>query len=529
MARDNALRFTWSTVNTSYSSVTLTASSAVLTAVTPAVAPPNGTVAILAGVGGITGGIAASTPYYVVNSSGASFGLSTTLNGTALVPTGTTATGQAMTVQNVSPVSTALGGRSAGVKLTSTVNNYFQSFSDGLNVTRFRTQIADISLMVSQTVQSAIVGDPPLQSSTSEGNYYLRTSVQPAGMFGPAPCQIVVQGAGVNSPTSPVPGDIDWLQVSNIGSCPANISIANLTVATATGGVTVNSGSITPGQTVMPVATFGGLTANVQYLVGPGNILYRPDGVALSGLTTTQVGNVYVGSFSAFTTVNAASIAIGSSNFTFDALPSAGCTFVFLTINGGTATVGSFAVNTPYYVVPTTTAGQVGLSATYNGTAIAQITTAITSGTGFCTNQSAQPYVYVGNTVTGNVIQAVANVGGTLAVPHGLEVGDVVYGFSGTPGTIALDVPYYVNTVPSSTTFTLSTTINGATTTVTNGTSLVFAVARASKLLNVQVDKTIRPWMRMAVNNQNTAYAQVGYLTVNFADISVGRDNSLVN
>lgn len=527
MARDNALRFTWSTVNNSFSSVTLNAS-LVHTATTPAVAPPNGTVVTFANIGTAAGGgIATNTPFYVVNSSGASFGLSFTLNGTPiLLTTGSGAI--AMATVNLSPVSTALGGRSAGTKLPSTVNTYFTAFSDALNVTRFRTQVADVSLLVSQTVVSGIVNDPPLQSGTSEGNYYLRASVQPAGMFGPAPCQIVVQGAGVNSPTAPVPGDIDWLQVSNIGSCPANVSVANVTIASATGLITVNSGSITTGQTVMPVATFGNLAANTQYLVGPGNILYRPDGVALSGLTATTLGNVYVGSFSAFTSITTGTCAIGSSNWTFDALPSSGCVFVFLTLNGGTATVGSFSINTPYYVVPTATVGQVGLSLTYNGAPIAQITTAITSATGFCTNISAQPYVFVSNTVTGNVLQAVANVGGTLAAPHGLEVGDVVYGFSGT-GTLALDVPYYVNTTPSATTFTVSTTINGPTTTVSSSGSYIFAVSRASKIVNVQIDKTIRPWMRTAAINQNTAYAQVGYLTFMFADIAVGRDNSLVN
>lgn len=522
MARDNALRFTWSTVNNAYSSVTLNIGQ-VHTATTPAVAPVNGTVVTFASIGTAAGGgIAANTPYYVVNSTGASFGIAPTLNGTPI--TLTTASGAiAMATANLGAVSTALGGRSAGTKLVSTVNNYFAAFSDALNVTRFRTQVADVSLLVSQTVVSGIVNDPPLQSGTSEGNYYLRTSVQPAGMFGPAPCQIVVQGAGVNSPTAPVPGDTDWLQVSNVGSCPANVSIATLSITDTAGTFTVLSGSVSAGQTVMVVgATAGGLTAGQIYLVGPANKLYGTNGQTIT--TSVATVNVYIGTFTAFTQFSTATLAANTSNITFDALPSAGCVLVFTSITGGTG----LAANTPYFVLPSSTVGQVQLSATFNGTAIVP-TTAVTAGAGFCTNIAAQPYVYVANTVTANVLQASTAFTGGANAPHGLEVGDVVYVSSGTPGTIAVDVPYYVNTVPSATTFTLSTTINGATTTVTSGTSVVIAVSRASKIVNAQIDKTIRPWMRVAAVNQNTAYAQIGYLTFMFADICTGRDNSLVN
>jgi len=519
MARDNALRFTFSTVNVNYTNITL-ALNGIHTAVAPAVAPPNGTVLIFSSVGGATG-ISTATPYYVVNSSGATFSLAYTLNGApfALTLAGASA---AAVVQNANPVSTALGGRSGATKLVSTVNQYFTAFSDALNVTRFRTQVADISLITSQAVVSGIVNDSPLQSSTSEGNYYLRTSVQPAGMFGPSPCQIIVQGAGVNSPTAPVPGDIDWLQVSNVGSCPANCTIAVLNVTDTTGTHTVLSGSVAVGNTISPVATAAGLNIGQHYVVGPGGKILTTNG--LNATTTAAALPVYVGNFGQLQSFSTASSVAGAPNILLDVLPQSGCIVVFTALTGATG----LSVNTPYYVLPSPVVGQIQLSATYNGAAITS-STAITAGAGYCTNVASHPYVYVSNTVTSNVLQAVAVQGGTLAAPHGLEVGDVIYAASGTPGTIALDVPYYVNTVPSATTFTLSTTINGATTTVTNGTNLNFAVSRASKIVNAQIDKTIRPWMRVAAVNQNTAYAQVGYLTFNFADICTGRDNSLVN
>lgn len=520
MARDNALRFTFSTVNNSFSSVTLTAGGSVATAVTPAIAPPNGVVVSFPTI--TVTGLVANTPYYVVNSSGATFGLSSVLNGPALALSGTTQSGASMVTFNTNAVSTALGGRSGGTKLVSTVNQYFTSFSDALNVTRFRTQIADISLITSQAVVSGIVNDAPLQSGTSEGNYYLRASVQPAGFFGPSPCQIIVQGAGVNSPTAPVPGDTDWLQVSSVGSCPANCTIAVLNVTDATGAYTVLSGNVPVGSTIMPVATAAGLTAGYHYVIGPVGRIITTNGIVAT--TTAAAVTVYVGTFGPLTTFSTATSVAGVANITLDAMPQSGCVLVFTALTGATTLV----TGTPYFVLPTSVNGQIQLSATFNGAAITS-STAITAGAGYCTNVASHPYVYVSNTVTSNVLQAVAIQGGTLAAPHGLEVGDVVYANVGSPGAIALDVPYYVNTVPSATTFTLSTTINGATTTVSAGTSLNFAVSRASKIVNAQVDKTIRPWMRVAAVSQNTAYAQIGFLTFMFADLAVGRDNSLVN
>jgi len=526
MARDNALKFTFSTVYNAWSSVTLNIGTA-HTATTPAAAPVNGTVVTFAAIGTAAGGgIAANKPYYVVNASGTSFGISESFNGTPI--TITTGSGAiAMATYALSQVLT-FGGRSGSIKVNTTANTCFSGYSDALNVARFRDQLADVSILTNPSVVSTIVNDAPLNSSTSEGNYYLRASVAVAGMFGPAPCQIAVQGAGVTSPTAPVGGDPDWLQVSNIGNCAPNVTTACLTISTATGGFTVKNGSISQGQTVMPVATAGNLTAGVQYLVGPSSILYTVNGTALSGLTTTTDVIVYVGTFSNVVPFTVATAAINTSLVTLDATPSAGQMLVFTAITGGTG----LAANTPYFVLPPSTyGGPIQLSATFNGTPIT-VTSALTAGAGFATNIAAEPYIYLSNTVTSNVLQCVTALAGSTAAPHGLEVGDVVHIFSGSAAgtpTPAVDQPYYVNSVPSATTFTVSATINGTTATITSATNAVLAVSRNAKLLNVQVDKTIRPWMRVAVSNANTAYAQVGYVNFLFADLSTGRDNSLVN
>lgn len=66
------------------------------TATSPSTAPDNGTPVSFTSVGTITG-IATNTTYYVVNKSGATFGLSATYDGTAITPGGTAASGLTMT------------------------------------------------------------------------------------------------------------------------------------------------------------------------------------------------------------------------------------------------------------------------------------------------------------------------------------------------------------------------------------------------------------------------------------------------
>ena len=530
MARDNAARFTFSNVPNTWSSVTLNAS-AVHTATTPAVAPPNGTVVTFASIGGATGPVsnpvAINTTYYVVNSSGSSFGISQTQGGAAMVLTGAS-TAIAMATVNLTSVVTTMGGRSAGFKFPSGSSGHWSTgFSDALNVTRFRTTVADISVMTSQAVQSAIVNDTPLQSSTSEGNYYLRASVGLAGVVGPVPSQLIVQGAGTNSATAPVPGDFDWQPVSTTSVIPANATQVQIYTSGTTGGFTILAGSISAGQTFVPHTTAGGLTGGVQYLVGPSNTLYTTAGVALSSITTLTAVAGYVGTFSPFGAFSTATVAANQSLVVLDTAPPAGCSLVFTSITGGTG----LSSNTTYFVVPTGVAGQFGLSATFNGTPISP-TTAVTAGAGFWTCVDKQPYLYVSNTVTSNVFTSVVGAGGTQAAPHGLEIGDVVYLFSGsgtgTPNLVT-DQPYYVNTIPSATTFTVSATINGVTATVASASSAVFAPVRVFKIHNAQVDKTTRPWMRVALQTLNGAYLQTGYATIMFADLAIGKDNSVVS
>jgi hypothetical protein len=256
--------------------------------------------------------------------------------------------------------------------------------------------------------------------------------------------------------------------------------------------------------------------------------LYTPNGSALAALTDLALVNGYVGTFSPFGQFTTATAASGASAITLDTAPPAGCVLVFTSITGGTG----LATNTPYFVVPTTVAGQFGLSATYNGAPIVIGATALTAGAGFWTCIDKQPYLFVSNTVTSNVFTSVASQGGTLVCPHGLDIGDVVYLYlgsvTGTPNLVA-DQPYYVNSVPSATTFTVSATINGTTATVASAANALFAPVRVFKIHGAQIDKTTRPWMRVALQTLNGAYLQTGYAQIMFADLAIGKDNSVVS
>lgn len=525
MARDNALKFTWSTIPNAWSSVTLNVGT-VHTATTPAVAPPTGTVVTFVSIGGAAGGgIAAATAFFVVNSTGVSFGLSTVPGGAPLT-IGTASSAIAMATVSLSPVATTLGGRSAQVKVpASPFGHWSAAYSDALNVTRYRATNADISLLTSQTVSSAIVGDAPLAGSTAGSSYYLRASVGVAGIFGPAACQVILQGNGVNQATAPAGGDIDWTPISSVGSCPANAQPLTITTSGAAGEFTVRAGVATVGSTFVPTSVASStLVVGQQYLIGTAGKLYTSSGILITTVTANDVSG-YVGSFTGYTAFASVTAANASTSLLFDSLPPSGAAVTFLTV-----TTAGFSTNTTYYVVPSTVNGQVGLSATFGGAAITT-TAAITAGTGFYVHLEKHPYLYVSNSATGT-FTSVSLLAGSLAAPHGLEVGDVVYLYSGSvAGTPALvtDQAYYVLTVPSATTFTLSATINGVVAVISSATSAMFAPVRTFKVLNARANATIRPWVRVALTNQNINYNQTGYATILFADLAIGRDNSLVN
>jgi hypothetical protein len=204
-----------------------------------------------------------------------------------------------------------------------------------------------------------------------------------------------------------------------------------------------------------------------------------------------------------------------------DIAPTPGEAIVFSAV-----TATTLSANTLYFVTSVTSTGLFTVSTTFGGAAAT--VTAVTSGTGITFGYDRLPILQTSNTVTSGVFTTQSLAGGAT-VPHGLQVGSVVVLQSGSSLTaLAVDTAYYVNSVPSSTTFTVSATQNGATITNAAVTSGIFAVARNPKIINVQIGRTARQYLRAALFQTNAAVPSSGYFMFNYADLSVGKDSAQV-
>lgn len=431
---------------------------------------------------------------------------------------------------NLASVGVTLGGRSGAIKLVSTASNWAVAYSDALNVGRFRDQQADQSLLVSQVVTSAIGGDPAVFGSTASGEYFLRASVAPVGFFGPAPCQIVVQGNyDTGAGAAPAQSDSNWLPISSIGTCAANgsaISVGTMTLGTSaqfTAGYTAAAGAPAVGSIYCQTQGTG-VTSGVPYIVtATGSTVTIAN---ISGATVSATANAsggLVGNFGGRAITLVANAAVTGNLLQADIVPQIGDAVFFSAVSATT-----LSANTLYFVTSVNTQGLFTLSTTFGGTAAT--VSAVVSGTGVTYGFDRIPALFVSDTRTNGVYTSVSASAGTTAVPHGLQVGSVVVLQAATTpgGGMTVDVPYYVNTVPSSTTFTLSATINGSTITAPTGTAFLFYTARTPKIVNVQIAKTARQYLRAALVQQNGTVAQSGYFVFNFADLSMGKDSAQV-
>jgi hypothetical protein len=117
----------------------------------------------------------------------------------------------------------------------------------------------------------------------------------------------------------------------------------------------------------------------------------------------------------------------------------------------------------------------------------------------------------------------------TTAAAHGLLVGDIVVFSANTAGTVTLQKPYYVTSVPTSTTFGISNSLNGAVdTTVTGSTAMTLTATPVQKqLFSLPVAPSTRPWLRIAVVAYSTSSAVLAAsqgVWIQDATYVVGRD-----
>lgn len=411
--------------------------------------------------------------------------------------------------------------RSGLVTLTATANQWAVGYSDALNFTFWRTQIADNTNLVSGVPTSAIPFDPVLNNGTSSGEYYLRASVAPVGFVGPEACQFIVQGANDTGVGAAPTANTAWSQVSGIGTCLPTASGQTVNFSLATPTDVTPTGAVPATGTIVMFTGLGG---------GAGPVLRTPYVVHQVTATTYRLATVLGGTtlVAAGTAGTAATTLVGQNATTLTPIslddasdriafaePVQVGDVVMFGANGSITGLGT--AGTLYYVTSVTSLGAT-LSTTPTGATVA-IAGSVTSAFAGKINNGLLPAIFP-SSGTGNVI--------TTALPHGLEVGQFVVPSATVAGGLTTGLGYYVLSTPTNTTFTVSSTINGAVQTVTATPATLF-VGRKPKIVNVQICQTLRPWLRMAVQQLNGSAPQDGYIAIYGADISVGKDSAAVS
>ena len=209
---------------------------------------------------------------------------------------------------------------------------------------------------------------------------------------------------------------------------------------------------------------------------------------------------------------------------------------VFGTQAGGSAITSDPAINgnTSFYeTYLRVTFASAGVAAAASTKSFLVVEAASDSGTGTAGSdwQAVSPQIDVASSGAVRAITTGTTSSGvvTAGAAHGLSVGDIVVFTANTGGTVTLQKPYYVNTVPSTTTFTVSNSVNGATdTTVTGQTAFTATATPAQKrLIGIAISPTVRPWIRLSVVMVGTGTVAASQAVwVQDATISMSRDSA---
>lgn len=409
------------------------------------------------------------------------------------------------------------------VTLVSTANQWAIGYSDALNFTQWRNQIADNTNLVSGVATSAIVNDPILPNGTSNAEYYLRAALAPVGFVGPEACQIIVQGANdTGSGTAPTT-NTSWSQVSGVGTCPATATAVTVNGTAATPAVfTVTAGSAPATGSVVMFTGVGGAGAGVAtrtpYVVQQTGATTFTLVTALGGTTQVAISTTAMTNGTLLVGVNATPLTVASvddagDRILFNEPMQVGDTVIF-GANGSITGLGT--AGTLYYVTSVASTG-VTIATSSGGATVA---VGGTPGTVFAgkVNFAVLPSIFPSAGATTTV---------TTAVPHGLEVGQFVIP-SATLGGLTTGLGYYVISTPTQTTFQVAATINGTAVAISATPAPLF-VGRKPKIINVQMTQTTRPWLRVGVQQLNGSAVQDGYIAIYNADLSVGKDSAQVS
>lgn len=413
-------------------------------------------------------------------------------------------------------ISQTSANRSALVTLVSTANQWAVGYSDALNFTHFRDQIADTSNLTTGTVTTAIAGDPILPNGTTGVDYYLRASIAPVGFVGPANSALIVQAADDSGGGT---AGSSFFQISGALNLAANSTAMTTNGTAASPAVFTPTGAVPVSGTMIMFTSVGGAGAGVStrtpYVVlqvSSTTFQLRDafGGSAINIATTAMTSGTALVCNNA-TSLTAASVDTTADRILFNESVSVGDTIIF----GSVGSITGISIGTLYYVTSVTSVGA---------------TLATSSGGATIDLNGTLGTVFAGK-VNFNILPAVVPSAGsgttiTTATPHGLSVGQVVVGGT-TAGGLTAGAAYYVLTVPSQTTFTVSATINGSAVSISATPGPLF-VGRLPRVVNVPINMTTRPWVRAAVQQLNGSAAQDGYYVLYSAEFSVGRDSAIV-
>lgn len=410
--------------------------------------------------------------------------------------------------------------------LVSTANQWAVGYSDSLNFTHFRNQIADTTNLISGAVTSAITNDPALNNSTAGNYYYLRASVSPVGFVGPEPCQFIVQGAqDSGSGTAPTALSA-YAQISGISTCPATCAnqVVPISGISATSPAVVTpTGAVPPTGTIVMITNLGGATGpavRTPYVVLQTSATTYTMVSTLGGTTGINAGAANTSAASILVGNNADALTAVSFDDASDRIAFAQTVNVGDTIIFGTlGTITGPTVGTLYYVTSVTSLGAT-ISTSSGGATLA-----------LGGSLGTVPFIGRVNFNNNNAVFSASGTGTTITTtaPHNLTVGQVVVpSAAAAAGGLTNGVAYYVVATPTPTTLQVSTTVGGAPVSITAATNPLF-VGRPPKIANVPVSPTTRPWVRMAIQQLNGSALQDGYIVVYGAEFSMGKDSAAVS
>jgi hypothetical protein len=420
---------------------------------------------------------------------------------------------------NINAVRTGLGTSTAVIAQGTTASNYFFGYSDPENLNGFASIVGDAAGFAAQANASADATAAPLISSTSDAAYYIRAAVGQTGFCGPRPQMFTLQSATSTTSSAPSQTSDEWASSgSNIYFPPT----CTLVTATTNASGAITSTNVPVGSVIRVKTAGGSLSANVHYLVGSGGKLQTMAGAAVT--TTSGSPVVYVNTPSNPGAITVTGYTPATGEMASTAAVEIGDLFMFTSVTGTT-----WAVNTLYFVNGRTANGFT-LASTAGGATITTGTiTASSTGFVYRTQQAPVFEIADGSSVTTLTSR---NVAGGSAIYHGLSVGDVLVLNSGTissPAGISAGDALVVKEIVSATEFKVSATYGGDVVSVTSSSSAQFYPVRGIRILPVQIDKTVRQWIRFAQQNFNTstpADAQTGNTVILYADVCPGRDGS---